>query len=344
MRPLPTLLLALLAAPAVASAQSFFLEQGALRDGDVLVGTAVRAPVSAEATPGGRTTLTYAGRAVTWRAQVHLAEAHLQAGVGVETALVGDYAPRMLANTWAPVVAMAGGAVTLGLPASAPTRVATLAQRVAGARGSPDDTPWTSPARPMEDDPALHCAALDLAPAPGARARWRVRAYDARRLVRTTNGVDVIEVAIAGFVFTGYRPHRPPCRDGSLEGLGATGGGGAADGIAQGRVVVLPAGTELFRSATSAQAFATLRSGSFGIEPLEGSPGRACDGAGHCTRSPAPPTGPARWIVEVHDGRAAFLFEAWVHTPAERLVDAPSGHGGFGLYRVDVPGWPHPAP
>ena len=48
-----------------------------------------RAPVVAEAAADGRVALTYEGAAVAWRAQVAPTEAHLQAGVGVETALLG---------------------------------------------------------------------------------------------------------------------------------------------------------------------------------------------------------------------------------------------------------------
>jgi hypothetical protein len=342
MRRLRLLLLALLAAPSVARAQSFFLQQGTLYDGDVAVGAALRAPVVAEAAPGGRVALTYESAAVAWRAHVAPTEAHLQAGVGVETALVAAFAPRMLAGMWAPVVAMAADDVTLGLPPGAPVRTARLSRGVPGAQGAPDNTPWTSPARLFDDDLGLHCGALRLAPAPGAAARWRPRPQFGRRLVGTARGVDTIEVAIAGFVFTGYRPHRPRCRDGRIEGSGTTGGGGVADGVALGRVVVLPADTELFASASAPRGFATLRVVSYGIEALEGRPGRVCDAAGRCARSPAAPTGPARWIVALHDGDAAFLFDAWVHTPAEQLADAPMGHGGYGLYRASDPTWPSP--
>ncbi len=340
MRSLSHVLLALLAAPAVAQGQSYFLQQASLYDGDVVVGTALHAPVVAEAAPGGRVALTYEGAAIAWRAQVTLVDAHLQAGVGAETALVADFAPRMLAGMWAPVVAMATDDVTLGLPPGAPVRVATLSRRAQGAQGAPDNTPWTYPARSFDDGLGLHCTDLTLTPSPGAAARWRPRPLDARRLVGTANGVDTIEVAIAGFVFTGYRPHRRPCPDGPLEVSGGGGGGASADGIALGRVVVLPVGTELFAGATAPHGFATLRAVSYGIEPMRGGPGRVCDAAGHCTRGPPAPTGPARWIVELHDGDAGFLFDAWVHTPAEQLADAPAGHGGFGLYRSSDPEWP----
>lgn len=340
MRSVPLVLLAVLAAPTFASGQSYFLQQASLYDGEAVVGTALHAPVVVAGASGGRVALAYAGAAVAWRAQVALAEARLQAGVGVDTVLVGEFAPRLLAGMWAPVVAMAGDGVTLGLPPGAPVRTATLSHRAPGVRGAPDNTPWTAPARAMHDDRGLHCVDLRLAPSPGAAARWQPRSGDARRLVGTANGVDTIEVAVAGFVFTGYRPHRGACPDGPSDGFGTTGGGGAADGVALGRVVVLPAGTGLFASASATRAFATLRAVSYGIEPLRGRPGRVCDAAGRCARAPAAPTGPARWIVELHDGDAAFLFDAWVHTPAEQLADAPAGHEGFGLYRSSDPAWP----
>ncbi len=337
-------LVAVLALPAPLAAQSFYLRSGELIADGASVGSAVTARVSLEGGSAQVAKLAFEGRAVRVRAAVDLAQARLQAGVGRDTALGGTaFATRMTAGAWAPVLGVASTSVRIALPPGAPSRDASLPLGSSAARRDPVGLPWSYAPR-HADDATLHCVDFSLVARPGAETSWAPADIAPRVRVATARGWDTIEVSLDGFVVVGYRLHAARC-GGPAEpsGLGITGGTGAGDGWGQGRVVILPAGTTLHATATATVPFATLRVRAYGIEPLHSATGRACDGAGHCRRVPALPTGTAQWIVPVDDPSGArFVLTGYVRVPAETLADAPPGHGDFGLVSSYSPDWPTP--
>jgi len=322
---LPVLLL--LASPSAASAPSFFLHSAHLVADGVPVGECAGAPVSADPARGTNAHVHYDGAKITIDAEVDLLTSRMQVGVGADTPLGGAFSPRMRRGTWAPVLAMAGNEISVALPPGAPAHAATLARGAPRVRGTPRGSPWSVSPAHERDDARLHCDHFTLTAEPAAGLTWEVPMVAARRRVQTRAGIDTIEVSFSGFLFTGYRRHDAPCpAEGEMLGH-LNLGSGAGDGLGNGRVVVLPAGTPLFSSATAAAPFATLRTVAYGIELRE-------DGAG-------PPHGPARWTVDLHDPHGGtFLLSAWTHLAAETLADAPPENNGFGMVRADLREWP----
>lgn len=326
-----------------AAAQSFYLQGGPLTSAGEYVGAAVGAPVTVTAGPTPVDLhVRFSGAAATFEADADLRSTHLQAGVGGDVAL-GDvtFATTMLAGTWAPVRSVDARGTRIVLPAGAPFLEATIPPGAPASAGAPAHAPWASGPVGI-DDPDLHCLDLVVTARRGGGASWRVPAVATRHRVARARGWDTLHVELEGFRFVGYRRTASQCDEG-FGGLGLSGtGAGSGDGSSDGRLVTLPAGIELYASATATTSFATLRVETMGIEPLRGVRGQVCDAAGRCTPSPPLPSGVARWIVQVTDpSGAVLLLEGWVRTPAERLHDAPPGHfGGFGLPVAGGWDWP----
>lgn len=311
--------------PNVVRAQSFFLAEGSLHAEGVRVGAASRAPVRVVAAHGENVSIAYEGRRIRFEAEIALDESHLQVGVSRDAVLSETtFATTMLRGTWGPVMEMNDTRIRIGLPLGSPEAEATLTRdaRLSGAP-RPDSGPWEYSDRVPADDAEFHCTNFMLAPTPQGAATFHPPNEAARHLIRTEGTLDVFEVTLQGFVFTGFRAHASPCE--AEEGLGgmalsATGG----DGAGRHRTVVLQPHTELYATPTSTHPFARLQTRAYGIEVEVGEP--------------------SQFVVEVHEGSATVLLHFYLHIPNSALRDAPPGHHGFGMTHNRMPDWPtrHP--
>ena len=340
------LVLATLAAPAPVAAQSFFLHSGSLTARGAAIGEATTSRVSLRGGHAQVADVAFRGSTLRWRALIDLSEAHLAAGVGAATRLRGTrFEIRMQPSTWAPVLAVAPHAVRVALPLGLPVASALLDLGAAPTTTNPGELPWDSTPPTLVDEVALHCGErAPLAPYPGGTATWLPPDIAPLALASTSHGWDAIDVAVGGFLVRGYRRHDVPCEAGAIASAYGCAGviTGWSAGPNYGRVVTLPTGTRLYASATSGQAFATLRAPARGIEPFAQGGGAQADASGRIQRIPAYPTGTVRWYVLVDDPSGAHAsFNAYVRLPAETLPDAPPGGcTDPTLARPDARDWP----
>ena len=340
-----TLVLAL--APGLARGQSYWLHAATLRLEGHSVAQVSRLPVSL--TWSGATTAVarYADEAVALEAAIDLrdAETYLSAGVGVPVVLAqtDGWTLSMSTEAWAPVLGFQAGGTLIALPSPLPLRQALLPASTPGARTPPKDQAWSWHREPNSD--AAGCGGLEVAAAPGSPITWRLPPDAAVRLGAAGGQWRAAEVSVGGFSLKCVAPTTAACDADATGMLGLAGvGAGCGDGMARGRAVLLPAGTELFATATSARAFARLKRQTRALEPLFDPAAQRCS-SDRCRRIPPEPAGTARWIVDLDCQRGPpVVLTGWVKVPAESLSDAEPPRrnpgGGFGLCSSPPSDWP----
>lgn len=248
----------------------------------------------------------------------------------------GPWDVTMEAGAWAPLRGFEGDAWRIALPPNLPEDEG-LVRGLRPLRGTPRSA-FDHRVVSLRHFESACADQLEVrANADAGSARWRVPATAAYRITsappqqpRPSRGQLApgplsgsqllrVEVRVQGFVVRGFIDAPPAPCEGSI-GLGGM-GTMCGDGVSDGLIVRVPAGTPLYATATSTEPFATLRRPVIARE-------RGAREAG----APAP-TGPQQLLFDRTAARGGdWSFVAHVRVPFETLarVTGPRGFGHCG--------------
>lgn len=335
-----SLLASLIVSPSLVRAQSYFAYRLPIAPEGEILGAVHQAPVTLVRWSGEHEALVrYEDAELRLETPARLisgpgeARARIVVGVGEASPVrAGPWQIEMEPGAWAPLRGHDGDASLITLPHGMPRREGSVSAR--GAASGRPARPFAHAEVPTSGLSLACTGQLHLRP----RARrggpsWTVPEGALYR-VEGEQAPFRVEVRIEGFVVTGYLDARPrEC----LAALGASGlGSGCSDGVMQGLVVRVPAGTPLYASASSTTPFAHLLRDVVarehrGVQRIE-----VCSGGAtpSCHLEPPPPTGAQTLFFDrAPDADGDWVFLAEVRVPFETLSRVEGV--GVGVGRCD---------